>query len=127
MAKKKSKDVESNERAVDVEALEPRLQPIALRLGFRKRVSVNKVARTILEEEKHARVGKVFTGVMVGGTVAFLALSFAGPVSLHGKALGVAIFAAFWTLIGFVYTRQARRHKVELLEIDAVVKQMLGL
>lgn len=128
MAKKnKKKDDEANERAVDIEALDDGLRKAALRLGFRKRVSINKIARTVESEETHARHGKIFMGVMIAAAAIFLGMSLVGPEKLQGNARGVGIFAAFWALLSFMYRRRALHHKVELAELDAVVKQKLGV
>jgi len=120
------KDAESNEKSVDLDDLAPNLRQTAQRLGFKKRASINKIARTIESEAKHTKVGWIFTGVMLGATAVFMLISFVGPDGIRGNARGVGVFGAFWALVAYVYTRRSKKDHALLIELDAAVKQKLG-
>ena len=126
MAKKKEKE-EDQAGSVDLESLSPELREAARSLGFKKRASLNKIARTLEYEIKHGKIAWIFTLVLVTATLGFGVMSFVGPAGMQGNARAAAVFIAFWALITFVYARLCDKKARDCMQLEAVVKQKLGV
>ena len=124
MAKKqKSKE---DERSVDINHLEPDLRSKAHDLGFRQRVSINKVVRGIEHEKWAYRLCMGFvivTGLAAAGS--FVARFFLPP-DRQGHFLMIGLFAAFWSLGSWTYSKRAARREKEGEELLAFVRNKLG-
>jgi hypothetical protein len=123
VAKPKDQD---NERAVDIDTLEPALRTKSLDLGFRKRVSINKVKRTIEHEQWTRKMSLGFMAVTALASAGGFLVRFFGPVDKRGEFLAIALFAALWAVGSWAYARRARRLEKDGEELLAVVKDRLG-
>jgi len=121
--KQKNKD---EERSVDIDHLEPDLKSKAFDLGFRKRVSVNKVARVLEHEKWWARLCMVLTGVGVLASIGCFAARIVLSEEKKGHFLMMGLFAALWALGSWAYAKRAARLEKASMELLAVVKAKLG-
>jgi Flp pilus assembly protein TadB len=117
---------QDEERAVDLESLEPELRNKTLHLGFRKRVSINKVLR-VIEHEKFTR--KMSLGFMALTALAALAafvVRAVGPLEKRGEFLAIGLFASLWAVGSWAYAKRAKRLELDGEELLAVVRERLG-
>lgn len=122
---KKQQDRE-DERSVDMDKLEPVLRKKAHDLGFRQRVSINKVLRGIEHEKRAYRLCMGFVVGMAVLAAAFIVGKFVSPPERQGHLLGIGIFVAFWSLGAFIYSKRAVRREAWSEELLEVVKAKLG-
>jgi hypothetical protein len=123
LAKPRNKD---EERSVDIDHLEPHQKKRAHDLGFRARISVNKVNRIIAHEQWTWRLCMGFTIFMAVATVACFALRVVLPEERKGHFLMMGLFAAFWALGSWAYSKRAARLEVWGVELLGIVKDKLG-
>jgi hypothetical protein len=114
------------ERAVDLDHLEPDLKSKALDLGFRKRASVNKIVRTLEHEKKGHKLSVGFVIVMGVAAVVSLVLRFFLPEERKGHFLLIGLFAGAWSFLAWLYAKRSSRRGKEAEELLAVVKAKLG-
>lgn len=126
MAKRKSKQDEANERAVDVEHLSKELQKTARELGFRQRVSLNKIGRSVEHEKWTERLCLGFVGLTGLAAVGFFVARFFVHQEKRGEFLGIAVFAAMWGGLSWVLGYRAKRRQHGLAKLDEVVRERLG-
>jgi hypothetical protein len=126
VAKKKTKQDEANERAVEVEQLPKELRSTARELGFRQRVSLNKIARGVEHEKWAEKLCKLFalvTGLVGAG---FLVARYFAPLEKRGEFFMISLFALAWAGLSWVFGYRATRRQKGLAQLDAVVKDRLG-
>jgi predicted permease len=121
--KQKNKD---DERSMDMDHLEPAMKKKAHDLGFRKRVSINKVLRGIEHEKWAYRLCLGFVIAMAISAVVALVLRFFLPEERQGHFLMIGLFAAFWSLGAWFYSGRAVRREQWSHELLAIVKEKLG-
>ncbi len=123
MAKPRNAD---EERAVDLDHLEPALKSKALDLGFRKRASVNKIVRTLDHERKGHKLSLGFVIVMAVAAAASFVLRIFLPEERKGHFLLMGLFAAAWSFLAWLYAKRSARRWKEAEELLSVVKERLG-
>lgn len=123
MARPKKQD---DERAVDLETLEPAMRTKALDLGFRKRVSINKVLRTSEHEQRTRKLSLAFMALTGAASLGGFIVRFVGPVEKRGEFLAIGLFALLWAVGSWAYARRARRLEKDAEVLLAVVRERLG-
>ncbi len=123
MAKPRDKD---EERAMDLDHLEPAMRERAHDLGFRKRASINKILRGIEHEKLTSRISlgfEVFMGLATLGS--FVGRALAGE-DHKGQLLLVGLFAFAWAIGAWAYKKRADHRHRDLEQLLAIVKEKLG-
>jgi len=123
VAKPRNQD---DERAVDLDHLEPALKKKAQDLGFRKRASVNKTVRLLDHEKWTLKLSLGFVAVMGLATVLSFGLRFFLPEERKGQLLLVGLFAGAWSFLSWLYAKRAKRRLHDVTELLEVVKGRLG-
>ena len=115
-----------DERSVDMNNLEPALKKKAHDLGFRQRVSINKILRGIEHEKWAYKLCMGFVVVMAVAAMGFLIGMTVVDEDRRGHFLGIGVFAAFWSAGAFIYSKRAIKRQLHSNELLAVVKDKLG-
>ena len=115
-----------DERSVDMNALEPALKKKAHDLGFRQRVSINKILRGIEHEKWAWKLCMGFVVVMAVAAMGFLIGMTVVHEDRRGHFLGIGVFAAFWSAGAYIYSKRAIRRQEWSDELLVVVKDKLG-